>query len=223
MPVLNVSDADFEREVLHSEIPVLLDFYADWCGPCKAIAPLVEDLSRTYHGRVKFVKIDVDRNPASAEAFRIQSIPTIAFLHNRKVLDMIVGAVDRARLVAVLDKIAGPVQSTGPEMWEVERVKDGLIAREVTPIDIRSEADFKRVHLPEAVHVPLELLLDKAADLLALQTGLALYGRTDEGLMDHAKLLSQKGLRVCVMQGGLLAWEAARLPIVKTALTRTID
>jgi rhodanese-related sulfurtransferase len=71
--------------------------------------------------------------------------------------------------------------------------------------------------------LPLELLLDKAADLLALQTGLALYGRTDEGLMAHAKLLSEKGLRVCVMQGGLLAWEAARLPIVKTALTRTID
>lgn len=223
MPVLNVNDADFEREVLHSEIPVLLDFYADWCGPCKAIAPLVEDLSRTYHGRVKFVKVDVDRNPATAEAFRIQSIPTIAFLHNRKVIDMIVGAVDRARLVVVLDKIAGPVQSTGPEMWEVERVKDGLIAREVTPIDVRAEADFKRVHLPEALHVPLDSLVDKAADLRALQTSLALYGRTDDGLMEHAKLLSEQGLRVVVLQGGLLAWEAARLPIVKTALTRTID
>jgi thioredoxin len=223
MPVLNVSDADFEREVLYSEIPVLLDFYADWCGPCKAIAPLVEDLSRSYQGRVKFVKIDVDRNPASAEAFRIQSIPTIAFLHNRRVIDMIVGAVDRARLVAALDKIAGPVQSTGPELWEVDRVKDGLIAREVTPVDVRAEADFKRVHLPEAVHVPLESLLEKAAELQALRSGLALYGRTDEGLMDHAKLLSEQGLRVCVMQGGLLAWEAARLPIVKTAPTRTID
>jgi thioredoxin len=90
--VLHLNDVEFDSEVLKSEVPVLVDFYADWCGPCHAIAPTIEALSNEFEGKVKFVKVDVDANQEVASRYEIMSIPTIMLFENGKVEDSIVGA-----------------------------------------------------------------------------------------------------------------------------------
>jgi thioredoxin 1 len=91
--VLEVSDATFDREVLNSEQPVLVDFWAVWCGPCKAIAPIVDGLAATYAGRIKVAKVNVDENAATPSRFGIRGIPALLFFKGGKVADQIVGYV----------------------------------------------------------------------------------------------------------------------------------
>jgi thioredoxin 1 len=90
--VMLLSEGEFEAEVLRSDVPVLVDFYADWCGPCHAIAPTIEALSNEFEGKIKFVKVDVDANQEVASRYEIMSIPTIMLFENGKVEDSIVGA-----------------------------------------------------------------------------------------------------------------------------------
>jgi len=90
--IMHLSDGEFDTEVLKSNVPVLVDFYADWCGPCHAIAPTIEALSSEFEGKVKFVKVDVDANQEVASRYEIMSIPTIILFENGKVEDSIVGA-----------------------------------------------------------------------------------------------------------------------------------
>ena len=89
---IHLNNGEFETEVLKSNVPVLVDFYADWCGPCHAIAPTIEALSNEFEGKVKFVKVDVDSNQEVASSYEIMSIPTIMLFENGKVEDSIVGA-----------------------------------------------------------------------------------------------------------------------------------
>ncbi len=98
-----VTDANFESEVLNSDVPVLVDFYADWCGPCKMIGPVVEQMAKDYEGKAKIVKLDVDANGATAQSYRVMSIPTILLFKGGQVVDTIVGAVPRATLEAKLN------------------------------------------------------------------------------------------------------------------------
>jgi thioredoxin 1 len=90
--VIHLNNGNFDTEVLKSNVPVLVDFYADWCGPCHAIAPTIEALSNEFEGKVKFVKVDVDANQEVASRYEIMSIPTIMLFENGKVEDSIVGA-----------------------------------------------------------------------------------------------------------------------------------
>ena len=90
--VIRLSNSEFDTEVLKSNVPVLVDFYADWCGPCHAIAPTIEALSNEFAGKVKFVKVDVDANQEVASRYEIMSIPTIMLFENGKIEDSIVGA-----------------------------------------------------------------------------------------------------------------------------------
>jgi thioredoxin 1 len=91
--VVEVSDATFDQEVLRSETPVLVDFWAVWCGPCKAIAPIVSEIATTYAGKVKVAKMNVDENGATPSRFAIRGIPTLLFFKGGKVADQIVGYV----------------------------------------------------------------------------------------------------------------------------------
>ncbi|HZF21240.1 MAG TPA: thioredoxin [Dongiaceae bacterium] len=90
--VMYLNEGEFDTEVLKSNVPVLVDFYADWCGPCHAIAPTIEALSSEFEGKIKFVKVDVDANQEVASRYEIMSIPTIMLFENGKVEDSIVGA-----------------------------------------------------------------------------------------------------------------------------------
>lgn len=105
--VLEVSDQTFDQEVLKSATPVLIDFWAPWCGPCKAIAPVVEELAGTYDGRLKVVKINVDDNPQTPQKYGVRGIPNLVLIKDGRVADQIVGAVPKAHLVRAIDSALG--------------------------------------------------------------------------------------------------------------------
>jgi thioredoxin 1 len=102
MHPLEITDANFTDEVEKSDLPVLLDFWAVWCGPCKMIAPIVEELAGEYSGKIKIGKLDVDNNPGVATKFGIRSIPTLLIFKEGKLVDQIVGAVPKGHIVEKL-------------------------------------------------------------------------------------------------------------------------
>ena len=103
--VTHVSDDTFDAEVLKSDLPVLLDLWAPWCGPCKAISPTVEALAGEYNGKLKVVKMNVDDNPKTPANYNVRGIPNLILFKNGQVQEQIVGAVPRARLVEAVDKV----------------------------------------------------------------------------------------------------------------------
>ena len=103
--LLAVSDDSFEQEVLQSGTPVLIDFWAPWCGPCRAIAPVVEELAREYAGRLKVVKMNVDENPKTPTRYGVRGIPNLILFQGGAVKQQIVGAVPKAQLVKAIDGV----------------------------------------------------------------------------------------------------------------------
>jgi len=102
--IKNVGDADFESEVLRSEAPVLVDFWAEWCGPCKAIGPIVDQVASDYAGRLKVVKVNIDSNPGTPRQYAVRGIPTLMLFKDGKVAATQVGAVNRSQLTQFVDK-----------------------------------------------------------------------------------------------------------------------
>ena len=100
-----MSDDTFEREVLQSSTPVLVDFWAPWCGPCRAIAPVVEELAREYEGKLKVVKMNVDDNPGTPNKYGVRGIPTLLLIEGGQVKEQLVGAQPKARLVSAIGNV----------------------------------------------------------------------------------------------------------------------
>lgn len=96
--ILEIEDDAFEKEVLQSTLPVLVDFWAPWCGPCRAITPTIEELEKSYNGKIKFVKVNVDENPISPSKYGIQAIPTLIFFKDGEISEQITGMVAKAKL-----------------------------------------------------------------------------------------------------------------------------
>ncbi len=109
MKPIEITESNFENEVLKSDKPVLIDIWAEWCGPCRMVAPIVEEIAKEYDGKIKVGKLDVDANPAVSMKYGIRSIPTLLIFKSGKVVDQIIGAVPKRNIVQKLEKYLIPV------------------------------------------------------------------------------------------------------------------
>ena len=103
MTTVKVTDASFEKEVLQADLPVLVDFWAEWCGPCKMFAPVLDEVAKAYEGKLRVAKLDIDANPATPNKFGIRGIPTIILYKGGQVEAQKVGALTKSQLTAFLD------------------------------------------------------------------------------------------------------------------------
>ena len=99
-----VTDATFEQEVLKAPIPVLVDFWAPWCGPCRAVAPVVDEIANEYKGKLKVLKLNTDDNPKTAQSYRISGIPSLMVFKNGQPVEQVVGAVPKSTLSSAVEK-----------------------------------------------------------------------------------------------------------------------
>jgi thioredoxin 1/putative thioredoxin len=206
-----VTERDFEREVLRSELPVLMEFTADWCEPCKAIAPEVEAFARETQGRVKVVKIDVDKAPVIAQQLRIQSVPTFMVVAEGRIQDAVVGAIRKKKMQELVEpflpRAAGALKP--PELAQL------LSAGAAIPVDTRDAAAYGRAHLPRAVNIPLEEIESRLAELHMMRGQPVLYCRSGDKTKDVSQRLAEQGVPVAFLEGGILAWEADGLPVAR--------
>jgi thioredoxin 1 len=105
MKPITITDENFETEVVNSELPVVIDFWAEWCGPCRMIAPIMEELAQEYDGKVKIGKLDVDTNQNTAVKFGVRSIPTVLFFKGGELKDTVIGAVPKNTFVQKIESL----------------------------------------------------------------------------------------------------------------------
>ncbi len=103
--VIQVGDSNFEEEILKSDVPALVDFWASWCAPCRAIAPIVEEMAKNYAGKVKVAKLNVDENPSTPGKYGVRGIPTLILFKDGEVVDQVVGAVPKSQIVNLIEKV----------------------------------------------------------------------------------------------------------------------
>jgi thioredoxin len=210
--VAYVTERDFEPQVLRSELPVLIEFFAEWCQPCKAIAPEVEAFAREMEGKVKVVKIDVDKAPVLAQQLRIQSVPTFMVVAEGRAQDVVVGAIRKKKMQELVE----PFLPRAAGALKAAEVAQLLRAKAAVPVDTRDAAAFGRAHLPGAVNLPLEQLESRLAELAMLQGQPVLYCRSGDKTKEMSERLAEQGLPVAFLEGGMLAWEAEGLPIERS-------
>jgi thioredoxin 1/putative thioredoxin len=209
MAVAMVSEQDFERDVLTSELPVLVEFSAEWCGPCKLVAPELKALSHELEGKAKIVTIDIDRSPMLARQLGVQSVPTFVVFNQGRPAGGRVGALKRKELRDMLE----PFLPRDEGAIKPEELFQLLRAKRVSVIDTREAAAFGRAHIPGAVSMPLEGIEGRLAELMMLGAPPVLYCRSGDRTKELSQKLGEQGVGTAFLEGGLLAWEAAGLPI----------
>jgi thioredoxin 1/putative thioredoxin len=200
-----VTEQNFELEVLRADLPVLVEFGAEWCGPCKVVAPELEALSRELDGKAKVVTVDIDRAPLLARELGVQSVPTFVVFHQGRPVNGKVGALKKAQLREMLEPLLPrPAGALKPE--EVA----GLLPRgQISLIDTREPAVYQRSHIEGAANIPLEEIESRLAELHMLPGAPVLYCRAGDKTKDVAARLAQQGTPVSFLEGGVLAWESS--------------
>lgn len=209
--VPTISEREFEAEVLRSELPVMVEFTADWCAPCKQIAPELEAFAKEMAGQVKVVKVDVDRSPQISQRLRIQSVPTFLLVANQRIVDMMSGAMGKKQMRAFVEPALPRAEGALKPAELAALVKEGS----VVPVDTRDAAAYGRARLPGAKHFPLEEIETRLAELHMFSAQPVLYCRSGDKTKELAAKLAEQGMPVAFLEGGLLAWEADGLPVEK--------
>ncbi len=209
MAVQSVTDATFEAEVLRSELPVLVDLYADWCQPCKQLSPIVAQVAEELAGKIKVVKVDVDSNPTVAQTFRAQSIPMLLVIAEGRVAQQHVGVLDKPGLLRLLE----PVMPRAAAEVRPEELADWLTQGKALAVDIRDAASYGRYRIPSAIHIPTNELASRVQELQPFDGRIrVLYGRSEEA-KEWSEKLQADGIQVGFLAGGFLHWEAAGLEV----------
>jgi thioredoxin 1/putative thioredoxin len=211
--VVQVTEREFEAEVMQSELPVMLEFAAEAAPQSKQVAPVVEEFAREMAGKLKVVRIDVERSPLLARELRIQSIPTFMVFAEGRIADGVVGLLDKKKMQALVE----PFLPRAAGALKTAELAQLLPGGQVTPVDTRDAAAFARAHLPRAVHMPLEEVPTRVAELYMLPGQPVLYCRSGDKSKELAATLGEQGVEVAFLEGGLLGWESDGLPIQRGA------
>ena len=210
MSALSVTEATFEQEVLQSELPVLIDFYADWCQPCKVQSPIVEEIARELAGQVKVVKINTEKSPRLAQAFQVQSIPQLVVVQGGEVAAVWdKGVADKKAILKLLQ----PVLPRSANELKPNELAELIKQRRVVPVDVRDANAYARYRIPTAINIPLVELETRGAELVPSDGRIrVLYARANEA-KELAEKLSKQGHQVGFLAGGFLHWEADNLGV----------
>ncbi len=204
MAVQPVTDATFEAEVLRSELPVLVDLHADWCQPCKQLAPIVAQVADELADKIKVVSVDVDHNPMVAQTFRAQSIPMLLVIAQGRVAGQHVGVLDKPGVLRLLE----PVMPRSAAEVRPEELAAWVAEGKAVPVDIRDEASYGRYRIPSAIHIAASELASRVEELQPFDGRIrVLYGRSEEA-KDWGEKLQADGVQVGFLSGGFLHWEA---------------
>lgn len=206
-----VSEQTFEQDVLRSELPVLVEFGAEWCGPCKTVAPELEALSQELQGKAKIVQVDVDKSPRIAQAMRVQSVPTFVVFQGGRPVEAGQGAMKKAQIRALIE----PFLPRAAGALTPKEVAQFLEKKQITPVDIRPAEVFARAHLNGAVSFPAGEIEQHIADLHQLAAPPVLYCRTGKESQEMATKLAELGSPVAFLDGGVLGWEAEGYTLVR--------
>jgi thioredoxin 1/putative thioredoxin len=207
--VPTISEREFEAAVLRSDLPVLIEFTADWCAPCKQIAPEVDAFAEEMRGKANVVKIDIDRAPTLARELRVKSVPTFMVFAEQRIVDMVVGAIRKKKMREMVEPFLPRAEGALKPEELAQAIQQGL----VVPVDTRDAAAFKRAHIPGAAHFALEEIEGRLAELHMLQARPVLYCRSGDKTKELAEKLNEQGLPVAFLEGGLLGWESLALPV----------
>lgn len=204
-----VTEREFQQEVIQSELPVLIEFTSDRFPACRQVAPEVDAFAKEMAGKVKTVKVDIEKAPLLVRELRVQSVPTFMVFAEQRIVDAQMGVLSRKQLRAMVDPFL-PRQAGALKARELfELMKQGA----VVPVDTRDAAAFTRAHIPGAKNMPIEEIEGRLAELYMLAGQPVLYCRAG----DKTKVLSQKldeqGVPAAFVEGGFLAWESEGLGI----------
>ena len=205
MPIPLVAEQDFEREVLRANLPVLVDLYADWCQPCKQLAPILEQVANELQGKLKIVRVDVEKSPLIARSFRVQSIPMLVLIAQGRPVDQIVGLVDKKTLLEMVQ----PFLPAAADEVNTKDLQQLLKLKRVLPVDVRDAATYARYRIPGAINIAKDDVLTRVRELVPNDGRLrVLYGRTSDDAKELAEKVREQGVEVAFLAGGFLHWEA---------------
>jgi len=206
-----VSEQNFEAEVLQSELPVLVEFSAEWCAPCKLVAPELKALAQELKDKAKIVTVDIDRSPMLARQLGVQSVPTFVVFHQGRPVGGKVGALKRPQLREMIE----PFLPRAEGALKPEELAQLMRAGRVAALDTRDAAVFERAHIPGAKNIPGDELPGRLAELYMLGAPPVLYCRAGDRTKELTAKLLEQGVETVYLEGGVLAWEAAGLPMEK--------
>jgi thioredoxin 1 len=208
LPLIN--EQDFEREVLRAELPVLVDLYADWCQPCKQLTPILEQIADELAGKLRVVRVDVEKSPLLARSFRVQSIPMLALIAQGRPVDQQIGLVDKQTILAMVQ----PYLPVAADEVTPKDLAELLKLGRAVPVDVRDASVFGRYRIPGAINIAKDDLATRIAELVPRDGRLrVLYGRTTDDVKELATKAREAGIDVAFLVGGFLHWEAEGLEV----------
>jgi thioredoxin 1/putative thioredoxin len=202
--LITVTEQNFESEVMTAQVPVLVEFGAEWCGPCKTVLPELTALAQELGAKAKVVQVDIDKSPFLAQTMGIRSVPTFVVFSQGRPVDGRQGAVRKVELRTLLEPFLPRAEGAINAKEAAELAKSGAIVF----VDTRGDQVYGRTHIEGAVSFPLETIETRLGELAMLPATPVLYCRSGKDSEALAKKLSEQGFGVAYLEGGVLGWEA---------------